>query len=125
MSFLASMEGDSKKEMQLRCALTLNKFMNENKSRSILNSQLGIEDLTLVDNLSKLSSSTGLRPATISSIFNADSTPSITTVILILIKLQKTLTDFGNYYESIDGTQIQIFESERTRKKNLEKTRKS
>lgn len=119
------MEGDSKRKTQLKCALTLNKLLNDNKSRSFLNIQAGTEDLSLVDNLSKLSSATGLRAATISSIFNADSIPSITNVILILMKLQKTLAEFAINYELLEDSEIEIFESELSKKKIFEKNRRT
>lgn len=119
------MEGDSKRQMQLKCAFTLKKFLEENKSQSIQNEKVGKKDLILVDNLSKLASTTGLRPATISSIFNADSSPSITNVIKILVKLERSLSQFGEQYDQIAETDLRLFESELKIKKEIEKKRKS
>ncbi|TKT85729.1 hypothetical protein [Dyadobacter frigoris] len=119
------MEGDSKRIIQLKCALTLNKFLEENKLLSSSNKKRNSVDLMLVDNLSKLSSLTGLRSATISSIFNADSIPSITTIIVILAKLRRTLVDFGSTYDSIEDQEIEIFQTELNKKKEYEKNRKT
>lgn len=118
------MESENKRRMQLKCALILKKFLDENKSKSFQNLKDGTIDLMLVDNLSKLASATELRPATISSIFNADSIPSITTLILILIKLQRTIVEFGNSYDLIEDNEINLFELELAKKKTQERDRK-
>jgi transcriptional regulator with XRE-family HTH domain len=118
------MEVELKRLLHLKCALTLKKFIDENKAQLLENRKSGIEDVALVYNLSQLSSAAGLRPATISSIFNGDSTPSITNIIQILLKLNRTLTQFGQYFDQIEDSEIGDFLSEVLDKKEFEKNKR-
>lgn len=119
------MEVEIKRLLQLKCALTLKKFLEENKHQWLENKKSGIEDLSLIYNLSHLSSATSLRPATISSIFNGDSAPSITNIIQILLKLNRTLAQFGQYFDQIEDSEIINFQHEVLSKKEFEKSRRA
>jgi transcriptional regulator with XRE-family HTH domain len=118
------MEVDDKRKIQLKTALVLNRFLDENKLMSALHEKAGKADLTLVDNLSKLASATGLRPATISSIFNADSSPSTINLIVIVDKLNHLLSEFGREYEKVSNEELEKFELQIATKKTLERKRK-
>lgn len=119
------MKSDEKGKMQLKCALVLNKFLEQNKILATQNKNAGREDLSLIDNLSKLASATALRPATISSIFNADSNPPITNLIAIVTKLNRSFLDFGKMYDELEEQELETFTRALTLKKNIEKQRKS
>jgi transcriptional regulator with XRE-family HTH domain len=118
------MEGDDKRKIQFKSSLVLNRFLEENKLLAAQNEKAGKADVTLVDNLSKLASATGLRPATISSIFNADSSPSTTNLILIVNKLDRLLSEFGREFEKVSDEEAEKFESQIAIKKALERKRK-
>jgi transcriptional regulator with XRE-family HTH domain len=119
------MEMDNRKEMQLKCAFVLKKFLDENKLQLLENRKTGVEDISLIYNLSQLSSATGLRPATISNIFNGNSSPLITNVFQVLSKLNRTITQFGECYHGIGDSELREFESEILSKREIEIVRKS
>ncbi|GLU57219.1 hypothetical protein Dfri01_66800 [Dyadobacter frigoris] len=118
------MEGFTKRKLQLKCALALKCILEENKAKWQENKNSGKKDFLLISNLSQLSSSTGLRPATISNIFNGDTSPSITNVHQILLALNKNFTQFGYYFDQISDSELEAFEQEISKKKDSEKIKK-
>ncbi len=104
------MDVEGKKNVQLKYALALSKLLKENKLLWLGNKEKGIKNLSLIYNISQLSDETGLRTATLSSIFNGDSNLSGTTLATILKKLGKSFEQFGRYYDSLTSEEIEEFE---------------
>ncbi|SEI39633.1 Helix-turn-helix [Dyadobacter koreensis] len=104
------MEEKERKYAQLRVAMVLTRLLEENKILADTNKKDHYKDLTLIHSQLQISVETGLRPATLTSIFNGDSNPTITSVIQILTALKKTFVEFGNLYENIPESEIQKFQ---------------
>lgn len=112
----------SEQLLKLRYALALRKLMQENEL--IKEKSQPKKDSLIIASLGQLSSSTGLRRATLSAIFNGDSNPSVQTVYLILEALGKTLTQFASYFDAITDKdallyykEIQANKKQKTRRK--------
>lgn len=118
------MDGANKTIIRLRCAYVLNRLLDKNKSQYASNVGSGVKDLSLVHNLAQLSLSTGLRPATVSSIFNGDSAPSLTSLLQILDVLGSTLTVFGIEYDKASDADVNQFKTDLGLKKSRELLKK-
>lgn len=119
------MEEEDKKYLKLKIALTLNKLLSENKVQALSDKKHGKKDPNLIHSLLQLSIETGLRPASISSIFNGDSTPSMLSVLQILSKLDKSLILFSKCFENISEIEMLDFEEKIKQKKKIELGKKS
>jgi transcriptional regulator with XRE-family HTH domain len=122
--FFVAMDGQEKSFIRLKCALILNRLLDKNKSQYASNLNNGLNDLKLVHNLSQVSSSTGLRPATVSNIFNGDSAPSVTSLLHILDVLGSSMTQFGVAYDKTSDLEVVEFKKELISKKERELVKK-
>lgn len=108
------MELDEKYILKCKYGLAVQKLILKNKR---INKQS--PDSLLDDSYGKISSSTGLRPATISSIINAISEPKAYTIHLILQTLGYNYSLFGKTLDSITDKELNdhIKQIEANRKK--------
>ena len=90
----------------LRFGLSFKKLLDENKAEKQFNTDKGIKDHKLVYTLGQLSSTTGLRKATLSNIFSGSSNPEGTTILLILEGINKSLSKFAILYENITQEEL-------------------
>lgn len=101
-----------------RYALAFFKLISSNKKKAELNKRKNILDLGLDDSYGKLSSSTGLRSATISAIVGGQSDPKASTLHLLLNALGKSYTQFGRIMDSLTDEEVneykRIKENQRT-----------
>jgi len=119
------MDGHDKTFIRMKCAFVLNQLLDKNKARHSINLSEGVDDLNLVHNLAQLSSATGLRPATISNIFNGDSAPSLTSLIQILEILGSSIMQFGDAYSHASVSEINNFQKNIAEKKERELEKKA
>ena len=118
------MDGHDKTFIRLKCAFVLNQLLEKNKAQHSINLSEGIDDLQLVHNLAQLSSSTGLRPATVSNMFNGDSAPSLTSLIHVLEILGFSIVEFGEAYSHVSVSEINKFQKTIADKKERELEKK-
>jgi hypothetical protein len=64
-----------------------------------------------------ISSTTGIRSATVSDIINGKSEPKATTLIYILDSLGASMSDFGKIFDSLSNRQVKEYILEITKKK--------
>ena len=111
------MEEKERKYAQLKVAMVLTRLLEENKMLADRNKKDHYKDLTLVHSQLQISVETGLRPATLTSIFNGESNPTMASVIQILRTLKKTVVEFGNLYDNISESEIEQFQQRIASKK--------
>ncbi len=87
--------------VKAKFAITLNTLIERNKKKREKNNRKGEESIGLDDSLGKISSSTGLRKATLSDIINLKSELKGFTLYLILSSLKSTFTEFGRIYDKV------------------------
>jgi len=92
--------------IQYKCACALNTLLKRNKKINEKNKKKGIEDSTLNHSYEKISSSTGLRVATISDVFNGGSEVKIYTSDLIIKALGSTYIKFGRLMDSLNEEEV-------------------
>lgn len=109
----------SEKELiKLRFGLALRKLLQENEE--IAETKKGRR---AVVNLSQLSSETGLRTASLSSIFNGDSNLSAVSLCTIINALGKTFSDFAKRFEQLSEEDLLNYYEE-VQKRKQERTRR-
>lgn len=92
--------------LKYKYALALKSLLENNKKQKGFNLKNEIEDLNLDYSYSTISSTTGLRPATISNIISGISEMKIYTLDLILDSLGVTYTQFGRKLDKLTKEDI-------------------
>ena len=105
-------KNEEKEIVLLKFALSFNSLLRENRSKKSENKRSGIKDLKLVSTLGGLSSETGLRKATLTAIFSGTSNPEALTMDLILKALNKSFSQFSDYFDNITPSDLDKFRSE-------------
>ena len=95
--------------LRYKYALALKKLLENNKKQKEYNEKKGIENLNLDYSYSTISSTTGLRPATISNIISGISEMKIYTLDLILASLGTSYTQFGKILDKLTTEKILIY----------------
>lgn len=108
--------------IQFKYALALYRLLLDNKAKAIEIKKKGKEDVQLADSIGSLSSTTGLRKATISYILSGLSDIKGSTLDLLLDGLGKSYSQFAKYIDSFSEADVleykKIKEKERaTRRK--------
>jgi len=101
--------------LKFRYALALKNLLENNKKQKEFNLKNGIENLNLDYSYGKISSTTGLRPATISNIISGISEMKIYTLDLILGSLGISYTEFGKMLDNVP--QQEIFKYKETKER--------
>jgi transcriptional regulator with XRE-family HTH domain len=92
--------------LKFKYALALKKILESNKKQKEFNLKNGIENLNLDYSYATISSTTGLRPATISNIISGISEMKIYTLDLILGSLGVYYTEFGKILDKLSEEEI-------------------
>ena len=102
--------------LQLKFGLAFSKILEANKRIAQKNKKKGIDSKNINDSYGKISSSTGLRPASISEIISGKSNLKVSTMDALLSALGKSYSEFGKILDKITDGEISTY-----RKKLLEK----
>lgn len=106
--------------VQLKVGLTFKRLLDENEKLKTDNKA----KTALVTSLGQLSSSTGLRKATLSDLVRGNSNPKASTIYMILAALGKSFTDFARHMDSIKDSEAWNYhkELEKAKKERKSKT---
>lgn len=105
------MEKKEKKIEKLRLGLAITKILKENHVKARGNKIAGIKDHKLVSSLRKLAAASGIDYGSIQKISIGDISPEFITVITIIDALDKNLTSFSKYYDSISAKDIMNYQT--------------
>lgn len=103
--FIAYVLKGKDKHIKIKIAISLNKLLVKYRQ-----AQMGKADLK--DNqasYNQIALNADLRKATVSDIFNAKSTPSSSTLILVVQAMGFSLTDFAQTFDSVNDFEILSF----------------
>jgi transcriptional regulator with XRE-family HTH domain len=92
--------------LKFKYALALKNLLESNKKQKESNLKNGIENLNLDYSYARISSTTGLRPATISNIISGISEMKIYTLDLILGSLGVSYTEFGKILDELSSEEV-------------------
>lgn len=109
----------------LKTAVALSKMLDEAKSKGSSHSRIANNPDHLINSIGKIALETGLRKNTVSDIINAKKATKITTLVLILSALGRTLIDFGKYFEKITDSDIQKFKEQKNKGSRSKKSGKN
>ena len=101
----------------IRSAIALTKILEEAKAKGSSHSRIANNPDHIINSIGKIALETGLRKNTVSDIFNGKKATKITTLVLILDALNKTIVDFGKYFEKVTDSDIQKFKERSNLKK--------
>jgi hypothetical protein len=111
---------NEKELINYRYALAFKKLIEDNKKKALRQKKKG-EDFQLDDSYGKISSSTGLRPATISNLISGLSDIKASTIALLLESLGRTYSQFGKIMDGLTEHEVMAYkvhkEKERGRRK--------
>lgn len=102
-----------------RYALAFHKLITSNKKKAKANKKKGLNDFPLDDSYGKLSSSTGLRPATISNIISGLSDLKASTIYLLLSALNKTYKQFGTVMDTLSDEEVNQYKRVKEKERSL------
>lgn len=92
--------------LQLKFGYAFKKFIESNKRTAYLNKKKGREINSFDDSYGKISSSTGLRAASISDIVSGKSNLKISTLNALLESLGKSYTDLAKILDKVTDLEI-------------------
>ncbi|HUZ60450.1 MAG TPA: hypothetical protein VMU83_16895 [Hanamia sp.] len=120
-------ENKEQEYVKYKYALGLKSLLESNKEQKDYNLKNAIEDLNLDYSYSTISSTTGLRPATISEIISGISEMKIYTLDLILGSLGSSYTQFGEILDRLTKEEISNYKEtkEKGRANRLKKKLKA
>jgi len=111
--------------VKFKYALALKRLQEKNKKLKKQNDKKGIQDIKLDISYGDISSSTGLRVATISDIFNGNSEIKAYTLYLILNSLGFSFKQFGDAFDKLTHEEVLRYrieiESQRQERNQAEK----
>jgi len=97
-------KNDFEEHLKIRIAISLNKLLESNEKLR----QGGNED-SMASSYGKIALNADIRKATVSDTFNAKSTPSSATLILIIEAMGFSLLDFAKIFDSIKDSELLNF----------------
>ncbi|GAA4736860.1 hypothetical protein [Flavisolibacter ginsenosidimutans] len=104
--------------VKYKYALAFKLLLDKNKKQRKRNDKKGVVDMNLDDSYGKISSTTGLRPATLSEALSGLSEVKATTIDLILNSLGASYAQFGKIMDNLTEEKIieykKLKEEERT-----------
>lgn len=95
--------------IKIKTAIVLTGMLNEAKKKGSSHSRIANNPDHIINSIGKIALETGLRKNTVSDLLNGKKTTKLTTLLSILIALDKTLIDFGKHFEKITDSDIQKF----------------
>lgn len=98
--------------IKYKYALALKKLQDRNKKLKQQSEKKGIKDIKLDKSYGDISSSTGLRAATISDIINGNSELKGYTLYLILNSLGFTYTQFGKVFDNLTDNDVVTYQKD-------------
>lgn len=101
--------------LKYKYALAFKRLLDKNKKQKKKNEKEGIEDISLDYSYAKISSSTGLRSATISHAISGLSEVKAITIDLILNSLGVSYTQFGRIMDHL--TEDEVLEYKKTKER--------
>lgn len=104
-------------KVTIKTAIALSKMLEEAKAKGSSHSRIANNPDHIINSIGKIALETGLRKNTVSDIFNARKATKITTLVLILEALNKTIADFGKFFEKVTDSEIQKFKERSNLKK--------
>lgn len=112
--------------LKYKYALALKRLLENNKKQKEFNLKNGIENLNLDYSYGTISSSTGLRPATISNIISGISEMKIYTLDLILGSLGISYSEFGTILDNVTNEKVLDYKNvkEKERSERVKRHRK-
>lgn len=103
--------------VQYKIALAFYHLLIENKSKAVANKEKGKEELLLAETIGDLSSSSGLRKATISYILSGLSDVKATTVDALLDALGKNYSDLARYIDSFSNSEVTDYKKKKEKER--------
>ena len=125
LTFPALMEEKEKKILKLKLGLAIVKILAENLAIAKANKEKGTRDHRLVSSLRKLAAASGIDYGTIQKISKGLISPEFVNVIVIIESLDKNLSQFSKYYDSISDRDILDFQLLNTKSKARTEIKKS
>jgi len=112
--------------IQYKYALAFYKLLTENKAKASENKEKGIDNLLLAESIGDLSSSSGLRKATISYVLSGLSDVKATTIDKLLEALGKSYAEFAFYIDNFSDSEVLDYKKskEKERANRAKKVRK-
>lgn len=104
--------------LQLKFGLAFKKILESNKKETRKNMIQRKELNNIDDSYGKISSSTGLRPASISYIISGKSNMKISTMTLLLEALGKSYTDLGKILDRITENEVLKYKNDLQAREN-------
>lgn len=98
--------------IKIKTAIVLTGMLNEAKKKGSSHSRIANNPDHIINSIGKISLESGLRKNTISDLLNGKKATKLTTLLLILTALDKTLIDFSRHFEKISDSDIQIFKEQ-------------
>lgn len=95
--------------IKIKTAIVLTGMLNEAKKKGSSHSRIANNPDHIINSIGKISLESGLRKNTISDLLNGKKATKLTTLLLVLTALDKTLVDFSRHFEKISDSDIQKF----------------
>ncbi len=95
-----------------KTAIVLNSMLDEAKKKGSSHSRISNNPNHIINSIGKIALETGLRKNTVSDLLNGKKGTKLTTLIPILMALDKTIADFGKLFEKITDSDIQSFKEQ-------------
>ena len=101
---IAFMKDALEEHIKIKIAVTLNRLLENSKKSDPIG-----EKGNIAKSYNQIALNADIRKATVSNTFNAISTPSVVTLILIIEAMGYKLQDFAEIYYSIESSDIKKF----------------
>jgi hypothetical protein len=111
--------------LKFKYALALKNLLESNKKQKEFNLKNGIENLNLDYSYARISSTTGLRSATISNIISGISEMKIYTLGLILGSLGVSYTEFGKILDKLSQQEVLKYQETKEKERGARLKNKS
>lgn len=112
------MEEKEKIQVKFRLAATLRKILRDNKNIGISNARKGIEDVSLIDGVRQLESSSRLSYTIVQGVTSGNRDLQFTTLLsLITDGLGLSFSEFANIYDQLIDEDLKIASAEITSSK--------
>jgi transcriptional regulator with XRE-family HTH domain len=108
-----------------KTAIVLNSMLDEAKKKGSSHSRISNNPNHIINSIGKIALETGLRKNTVSDLLNGKKGTKLTTLIPILMALDKTIADFGKLFEKITDSDIQSFKEQHSLVKSSFRSKKN
>ncbi|MDV3635143.1 hypothetical protein CMU84_08255 [Elizabethkingia anophelis] len=108
------MKEDTEEIIKIKVAIVLRNLLKRNKSFS--------SEKAIANSHEKISTTAGIRKATVTSAFKGTTRTAMTTIILILEAMEYSLIDFAEAYNKVSIKEIEELKREITNKINPDKS---